>query len=109
MIRFNKPTIDKRDLESVLYCMITDDLAPGEYMKEFRTQLRALIGLNITVVFNNYMQAFETAFRLLDAEPGDEVILASFSRYRIYHAVIAQGLKPVRDNVMDLKWFKNGM
>lgn len=95
MIRFNKPTIDKRDLESVLYCMITDDLAPGEYMKEFRIQLRALLGLNITVVFNNYLQAFETAFRMLDAEPGDEVILASFSRYRIYHAVIAQGLKPV--------------
>jgi dTDP-4-amino-4,6-dideoxygalactose transaminase len=46
-------------------------------------------------VFNTYLQAFETAFRLLDAQPGDEVILASFSRYRIYHAVLAQGLKPV--------------
>ena len=26
---------------------------------------------------------------------GDEVILASFSRYRIYHAIMAHGLKPV--------------
>jgi len=100
MIRFNKPTIDKNDLESVLYCMITDDLAPGAYMKEFRTGLNRLLGLNMAVVFNNYLQAFETAFRLLDVEPGDEVILSSFSRYRIYLAVIAQGLKPV---LVDLK------
>ena len=95
MIRFNKPTINKKDLESVLYCMITDDLTPGVYMKEFRTQLNRLLGLHMTVVFNNYLQVFETAFRLLDAVPGDEVILSSFSRFRIYHAVLSQGLKPV--------------
>jgi perosamine synthetase len=95
MIRFNKPTIDKKDLESVLYCMITDDLAPGAYMKEFRLGLNRLLGSHVTVVFNTYLQAFETAFRLLHAEPGDEVILASFARFRIYHAVLSLGLKPV--------------
>jgi len=95
LIRFNKPTIDRKDLESVLQCMITDDLTPGDYMKEFRAQLNRLLGLNMTIVFNNYLQALDTAFRLLCAEQDDEVILASFSRYRIYHAVLARGLKPV--------------
>jgi dTDP-4-amino-4,6-dideoxygalactose transaminase len=95
MIRFNKPTIDKKDLESVLYCMITDDLTPGVYMKEFRSQLNRLLGLNMTVVFNGYFQAFETAFRMFEANPGDEVILSSFTRVRIYRAILALGLKPV--------------
>jgi dTDP-4-amino-4,6-dideoxygalactose transaminase len=95
MIRFNKPTIEKKDLESVLYCMITDDLTPGVYMKEFRTQLNRLLGLNMTLVLNSYFQAFEAAFRLLEAKPGDEVILSSFSRIRIYRAILSQGLQPV--------------
>jgi len=95
MIRFNKPTIDRKDLESVLYCMITDDLAPGDYMKEFRGMLGRILGLNTVVVFNNYLQTFESVFRLIGAKEGDEVILSSYTRYRIYHAVISCGLKPV--------------
>jgi perosamine synthetase len=95
MIRFNTPTIDRQDLESVLNCMITDDLTPGEYMKEFRTMLSRILGLHTAVVFNNYLQSLESAFRLIGAESGDEIILSSFSRHRILHAAISYGMKPV--------------
>jgi dTDP-4-amino-4,6-dideoxygalactose transaminase len=95
MIRFNKPTIERKDLESVLYCMITDDLAPGDYMKEFRKQLCKVLDLNTVVIFNTYLQSLESAFRLIGAKPGDEIILSSFTRYRIFHAALEYGLKPV--------------
>jgi perosamine synthetase len=95
MIRFNTPTIDRHDLESVLYCMITDDLTPGAYMKEFRTMLSRILGLHTVVVFNNYLQSLESAFRLIGAESGEEIILSSFARYRILHAAVSYGLKPV--------------
>ncbi len=95
MIRFNKPTIDRKDLESVLYCMITDDLTPGVYEKEFRTLLSRTLGLTHTIAFNNYIQPFETIFAIIGVSPDDEVILPSFARYRIYNAVVACGLKPV--------------
>jgi dTDP-4-amino-4,6-dideoxygalactose transaminase len=75
--------------------MITDDLTPGLYEKEFRTLLSRTLGLTHTIVFNNYIQPFETIFALIGASPDDEVILPSFARYRIYNAVIACGLKTV--------------
>jgi dTDP-4-amino-4,6-dideoxygalactose transaminase len=95
MIRFNKPTIDRKDLESVLSCMITDDLTPGDYMHEFRKMLGRLLGLSTTAVFNSYYQAIDTAFRLIDAAPGDEVILPSYARSSLYRVVVSRGLKPV--------------
>jgi dTDP-4-amino-4,6-dideoxygalactose transaminase len=95
MIRFNKPTIDRKDLESVLYCMITDDLAPGDYMKEFGSLLGKMLGLGTAIVFNSYLQSFQAAFSMIGASSGDEVILSSFTRFRIYNALRVYGLKPV--------------
>jgi dTDP-4-amino-4,6-dideoxygalactose transaminase len=75
--------------------MITDDLTPGVYEKEFRTLLSRTLGLTHTIVFNNYIQPFETIFAMIEALPDDEVVLPSFARYRIYNAVASCGLKPV--------------
>ncbi len=95
MIRFNKPTIEKKDLESVLYCMITDDLTPGVCLREFQALLGKSMGLSCTIVFNNYLQPFETIFRLLGISAGDEVLLPSFARIRTFNTVVKQGLRPV--------------
>lgn len=94
MIRFNKPTIDRKDLESVLYCMISDDLAPGVRLKEFRSGLGKTLGLTRVEVFSSYLFAFETLFGLLEARPGDQVIMPSFARTRMLHAVQRAGLHP---------------
>ncbi len=95
MIRFNKPTIDRKDLESVLYCMISDDLTPGARLKEFRSTLGKLLGLPHVAVFSSYLFAYETLFGILEARPGDQVIMPSFSRARILSAVQRRGLVPV--------------
>jgi len=95
MIRFNKPTIEKKDLESVLYCMIKDDLTPGIYLKEFSAMLHNILGLSYIAVFNNYRLPFETVFAILEAGPGDEVILPSFARYSLLHGIVKQKLVPV--------------
>ncbi|MGQ9616333.1 MAG: DegT/DnrJ/EryC1/StrS family aminotransferase [Spirochaetota bacterium] len=95
MIRFNKPTIEKKDLETVLYCMVKDDLTPGEYLREFQGLLSKELGLACTIAFNSYLHSFETIFRMIGASTGDEVILPAFARYRTLHAVLKLGLKPV--------------
>ncbi len=95
MIRFNKPTIEKKDLESVLYCMIGDDLMPGDHLKSFTRMLSQQLGLSSVGVFSNYCGCFETVFSLIDAGPGDEVIIPSYARFRIYHCIVKSGLKPV--------------
>jgi len=95
MIRFNKPTIGKKDLESVLYCMINDDLTPGDYLKTFLSMLSKELNIANVAVFNTYFHSFESIFYLLEASSGDEVILPSFARYGILHCVEKCRLKPV--------------
>lgn len=95
MMRFNKPSIGRKDLESVLYCMITDDLAPGDHVALFSSQLAKILALNTVGVFNSYFHAFELIFCLLNAQPGDEVIVPSYTRSSLLHAVLKQALRPV--------------
>ncbi len=95
MIRFNIPTIEKKDLEAVLNCMIGDDLTPGAYMREFAGMLRKTLSLPYVAVYNSSFHALETVFSILGAEQGDEVILPSFSRYRLLDGVLRSGLTPV--------------
>jgi perosamine synthetase len=95
MIKFYKPTIGKKDLESVLYCMIGDDLSPGDYMRTFSSMLSRELKLSYTIVFSIYLHTFEHIFNMIGATPGDEVILPSFARYGVLHAIEKCGLKPV--------------
>jgi len=95
MIQFNKPTIGKKDLESVLYCMIKDDLAPGEYLNTFTSMLSAELKISNVAAFNTYFHSFETVFHIIDASSGDEVILPSFARRSILNCVQKCRLKPV--------------
>lgn len=95
MIKFYKPSIGKKDLESVLYCMIGDDLRPGDHLKTFSSMLCRELNLSNTIVFSIYLHTFENIFHLIDAAPGDEVILPSFARYGILHAIEKCRLKPV--------------
>jgi dTDP-4-amino-4,6-dideoxygalactose transaminase len=95
MIRFNKPTIGKKDLESVLYCMIKDDLTPGVYMKNFASMLGQETGSSSAAVFHSFLHAYERVFHLVQAQPGDEIILASFSRPYQLRTLLRLGLKPV--------------
>jgi perosamine synthetase len=95
MIRFNKPTIGKKDLESVLYCMIKDDLAPGLHLKNFTTMLSTELNLSHVLAFASYLHTFETVFQLIGAQKGDEVILPSFARSNILHALLRCNMKPI--------------
>jgi len=95
MIRFNKPTIEKKDLESVLYCMIEDDLTPGVYAKNFSTMLSKILGIRNVGVFNTYFDSFEVIFHLLEISNRDDIILPSFSRLNILNTLKKHRLNPV--------------
>lgn len=95
MIRFNKPTIGKKDLESVLYCMIEDNLAPGLYLKTFTSMLSATFGIPHVAAFSSYFHALETAFHLIGGSQGDEVLIPSSARPVIVRCLLRCGLTPV--------------
>ncbi|MFW6138526.1 MAG: DegT/DnrJ/EryC1/StrS family aminotransferase [Spirochaetota bacterium] len=101
MIKFNKPTIEKKDLESVLYCMIGDDLRPGEYLKSFSKIISRSVGAPNVAVFNTYFNGFEVIFNLIGASRGDQVIMPSFARYKLLKACIRSGLEVVLVDVAE--------
>jgi len=101
MIRFNKPTIGKKDLESVLYCMIRDDLAPGDYSREFCFLLSKVLECKNIAVFNTYFHSFEIIFQILGLNPEDQIIIPSYARYELLYAVKKNRLKPVLVDIVE--------
>jgi dTDP-4-amino-4,6-dideoxygalactose transaminase len=95
MIRFNKPTIRRKDLESVLNCMIEDDLTPGNRFKQFASLLSKRLCLQDVTIFNNYHSAFEAVFHLMGMQGMDEVILPSYSRSGVLSTLLTLGIIPV--------------
>jgi perosamine synthetase len=100
MIRFNRPTIEKKDLKSVLYCMITDDLLYGAYHREFSGLLGKVLALPHVLLFSSYLFPFETLFALLKESGGGRsdgrnVVLPGVAPGRILRAVEKAGLKPL--------------
>jgi perosamine synthetase len=95
MIRFNIPTIGRKDLESVLHCMIGDDLTAGDRLKDFSSLLKRRLGLFGVTVLNNYFAPFEIILGIIGTGRRDEVILPSYSKGSILEALLRQGVEPV--------------
>lgn len=77
-------------------------------MREFAGLLRKALSLPHVALFNSGFHALETVFKIIGAVPDDEVILPSYSRYRILGSIMRAGLKPVlvdieEDNFLPLK------
>ena len=51
MIRHSRPTIRKKDLESALKVMISDNLATGDIIKEFEKTFANYFGKGFSAIF----------------------------------------------------------
>lgn len=79
MIRHSRPTIRKKDLESALRVMISDNLATGDVIQEFERTFANYFGKGFTAIFvNSGTAALELILRHLKVGEGDEVIMSSF-------------------------------
>lgn len=79
MIRHSRPTIRKKDLESALKVMISDNLATGDIIYEFERNFANYFGKSYSAIFvNNGTNALELILRHLNVGEGDEVIMSSF-------------------------------
>lgn len=79
MIRHSRPTIRKKDLESALRVMISDNLATGDIIYEFERTFASYFGKSFSAIFvNSGTSALELILRHLNVGEGDEVIMSSF-------------------------------
>jgi perosamine synthetase len=96
MIPVNEPAIGEREIEYVMDCLRTGWISSaGRYIEEFEAAWAAYCGRREGVAVSNGTAALEMAVQALDLQPGDEVIMPTFTIISCAQAVVYAGGIPV--------------
>ena len=96
MIPVNEPHLGAEEFANVEECMRTGWVSSaGRFIEEFEAKWAAECGVKHGVAVSNGTTALQIAVDCLDLEPGDEVIMPSFTIISCAMAVLRAGLKPV--------------
>lgn len=93
---FNKPYMTGRELELISEAHAKGHLSgDGEFTKRCHRWIEANIGCSKALLTHSCTAALEMAALLLDLEPGDEVIMPSFTFVSTANAFVLRGAVPV--------------
>lgn len=96
VIPVNEPLLNERDLEYVSDCVRTGWVSSaGRYIEQFEAQWSAYCGMNYGIAVSNGTTALQVAVRCLNLQPGDEVIMPTFTIISCALAVVDAGATPV--------------
>ena len=96
MIPFNRSTITEKEIEYVCDALRSRHLSgDGAYTAKVYGQLEALFGIKQALLTTSCTTALEMAAILAEIEPGDEVIVPSFTFTSTANAFMLRGAKPV--------------
>jgi dTDP-4-amino-4,6-dideoxygalactose transaminase len=95
-IRFNKPYMTGRELDYIAQAHEIGHLSgDGPFTKRCHTWLEQRIGCRKALLTHSCTGALEMAALLLDLQPGDEVIMPSFTFVSTANAFVLRGAVPV--------------
>jgi len=96
MIPVNEPRLGERELEYVSECLRTGWVSSaGRFIDEFEERWAAYCGRRYGIVVSNGTVALQLAVACLGLEPGDEIILPTFTIISCALAVLYNGAVPV--------------
>ena len=96
MIPVNEPLLGERELEYISECVRTGWVSSGgRFINEFEERWAAYCGRRYGIAVSNGTAALQLAVACLGLEPGDEVILPTFTIISCAVAVIYNGGVPV--------------
>jgi perosamine synthetase len=96
MIPVNEPSFGERELEYVAQCVRSGWVSSaGRFIKQFEQEWAQYCGRKYGVAVSNGTTALQLALRALDLNPGDEVIMPTFTNIACALAVIYAGGAPV--------------
>jgi perosamine synthetase len=96
MIPVNEPLIGDKEIQYVMDCLKTGWISStGKYIEEFEKKWAAYCGMKYGVAVSNGTTALQVAARCLGLEPGDEVIMPTFTIISCALAVVECGGVPV--------------
>jgi perosamine synthetase len=79
MIRLHKPTLKRKDMDSVLSVMVNEAIAPGEKYSEFSLLLKNYFSAEGCVLYRSYPTALEAACEALHIGKETKVIISPLS------------------------------
>ena len=95
-IPFNKPYMAGRELAYIADAVSSGQISgDGPYTKRCHAYLEEALGVPKALLTTNCTHALEMAALLLDMQPGDEVIVPSFTFVSTVNAFVLRGAKPV--------------
>jgi len=96
MIPVNEPLLGERELEYVTECIRTGWISSaGRFIEEFEEKWAAYCGMKYGVAVCNGTVALQVAVGCIGLEPGDEVIMPTFTIISCAQAVVYNGGVPV--------------
>ena len=95
-VPFNKPLITHRELEYIGEAIANGQLSgDGAFTKRCQAWLESQIGCSTALLTHSCTAALEMAALLIDLQPGDEVIMPSYTFVSTANAVVLRGAVPV--------------
>ena len=95
-IPVNEPLLGERELDYVTECIRTGWISSaGAFIEQFEKRWASYCGMEYGIAVSNGSTALQVAVGCLDLEPGDEVIIPSFTIISCALAVVYNRGKPV--------------
>jgi perosamine synthetase len=108
VIPVNEPSLGQRELEYVTECISTGWISStGQFINEFEERWAAYCGRRYGVAVNNGTVALQLALASLELQPGDEVIMPTFTIVSCTLAVVYNGAIPVLVDSDPKTWTMN--
>jgi dTDP-4-amino-4,6-dideoxygalactose transaminase len=95
-IPFNKPAIVGKEIEYILQSVHAGHISgDGPFTKQCHELLQSILGVPKALLTTSCTHALEMAALLLKIQPGDEVIVPSFTFVSTVNAFVLRGARPV--------------
>ena len=88
-----RPTLRRRDFNSVLGCLVSDAIGPGPLNQELAAELARYLGVAGGLCAASYPTALQWALDSLELKPGDAVIVPALAPASYAWALASRGLR----------------
>jgi perosamine synthetase len=96
MIPVNEPLIGAKEIEYVNECLRTGWISSaGQFIEEFEQKWAAYCGMKYGIAMSNGTTALQAAVECIDLQPGDKIIMPSFTIISCAQAIIYSGGVPI--------------
>ena len=96
MIPVSEPLIDAKEIEYVNDCLQTGWISSaGRYIEEFEEKWARYCGMKYGIAMSNGTTALQAAVACINLQPGDKVIIPSFTIISCAQAIIYNGGIPL--------------